>query len=275
MVKLNVDFRVGDARQALTEFALLVGYSDMKRSLDKVHNETRRRRAMSIGLLNRYAIPLGLHRAYQYVRSTGRAKSPLMDPYTFAACTFAIAAVSVSRCLSEDANTRLSGMVRQGLSLQGDARRLQHEFAVAAHFAKNGWDITFVDLEGQGQFDYLVSNGKLEMDVECKTISADKGNAIHMFDSLNFMDNVCDPLLDVFEDGWWTVDLTFDVGLPKNRPDQLALARQLAQCMKDERTVLDFQGGSATLQFQPMPQLSDDKELEAFANEVMVLFRSD
>ena len=56
------------------------------------------------------------------------------------ACTFAMAAVSIAALLSDGARARLSGMLRDSLSLQGDARRLQHEFSVAAHFSQHGWD---------------------------------------------------------------------------------------------------------------------------------------
>jgi hypothetical protein len=269
MAQFNADFRIEEARSALTQFAQLVGYADMMRALEKVEGEINRRRALSIGLLNRYRIPRGLLSAYRYVRSTGRAKSPVRDPYSFAACTFANAAVSVSRCLTGAARDRLAGMVWQGLGLDGDARRLQHEFTVAAHFAKNGWDVEFIDMERRGLFDYLVRKGALEADVECKTISADKGNAIHMKDVLAFMDAVCDPMLEVFDDGWWTVDMTFDIGLPKDRPQQIALSRELARCMMEGQAVHAFRGGSAALSFKPMPRFSGKAELEDFANGVM------
>lgn len=274
MVKLNVDFRVEDARRALTEFAVLVGYSEMRRAIDKVHDEMNRRKATSIGLFDMYAIPLGLRRAYEYVRSTGRAKGPVIDPYTFAACTFANAAVSISRVLSPRARDRMVGMVRKSLTLQNDARELQHEFTVAAHFSHNGWDVTFVGLEGLGQFDYLVRKDGHEAEVECKAISADKGNAIHMLDALNFMDRTCEPLLSVFEEGWWTVDITFDVGLPRNPEHQIALARLLARSMRAGNSSCVFDGGSAALKCQPMPQLTSNQELQTFANETMAALQA-
>ena len=50
------------------------------------------------------------------------------------------------------------------------------------------------------------------MDVECKTISADKGNAIHLLDAMNFLEVVGPPLLKGLGEALWTVDITFDVG---------------------------------------------------------------
>lgn len=57
-------------------------------------------------------------------------------------------------------------------------RSFLFELDIATHFFRNGHDIQFVDLENQGNFDLLVSDGQSELEVECKTKSADAGRKI-------------------------------------------------------------------------------------------------
>ncbi len=49
---------------------------------------------------------------------------------------------------------------------------------IAIHFFRRGYDVQFVDLQGIGTFDLLISDGQLECEVECKTKSADAGRKI-------------------------------------------------------------------------------------------------
>ena len=266
MAKLEVLFGVERAGPALREFALLVGHSELVKSLDKVASAVDRRRVVSDALHKRYAIPIGLRRAYQYMKSTGRSPSPLKDPRLYVACTFAIAAVGIAALLSSSARARLVGMLRDSLSLQGDARRLQHEFSVAAHFSQHEWDLTFVDLEGLGNFDYVFRRGTEELEVECKTISGDKGNPIHMLDAINLMEVLGQPLLNGLGDGLWTVDITFEVGVkPRNPQDQAVLAQSFLARALQGPGQLDFSGGLAIIRREPMPVVSDSRELHDLA----------
>jgi hypothetical protein len=66
-------------------------------------------------------------------------------------------------------------------SIVGDddtARSFLFELDMAIHFFRRGYDVEFVDLRDLGTFDLLVSDGKTELEVECKTKSADAGRKI-------------------------------------------------------------------------------------------------
>ncbi len=52
------------------------------------------------------------------------------------------------------------------------------ELEIAVHFFLRGNDVQFIDLQDQGNFDLLISDGDLELEVECKTKSVDAGRKI-------------------------------------------------------------------------------------------------
>ena len=57
-------------------------------------------------------------------------------------------------------------------------RPLEFEMTAAGHFFGKGCDVNFVDLENQGDFEFIVSKDDEELEIECKTISADAGRVI-------------------------------------------------------------------------------------------------
>jgi hypothetical protein len=44
---------------------------------------------------------------------------------------------------------------------------------------RRGFEVEFTDLEGRERYDLLASNGKLEMEIDCKAPSGDVGRRIH------------------------------------------------------------------------------------------------
>lgn len=52
------------------------------------------------------------------------------------------------------------------------------ELDIAINFFHRGYEIQFVDLQNLGTYDLLVSDGQCELEVECKTKSADAGRKI-------------------------------------------------------------------------------------------------
>ena len=270
MARLEASFHESDTRRILRDFIGMVGRSELMRITDRVRTELTRRKIVSQALRDRYAVSVGLAKAATYERSTGRPPKPLTTPELYAACIFAATAVDIARQLSPDGRNRLAGMIRDNLGLAGDLRRLQHEFTVAAHFAQRGWDLEFVDMEGRGQHDYLARKLGLEVDIECKTISGDKGNAIHQIDALNFMETVHAPLLETAKpDACWTVDITFSNSLPKSSQDQLALSDQIAKCMREGGSGVAFDGGSFVVRRDEMPIVATDERLQSFAAGVI------
>ena len=80
----------------------------------------------------------------------------------------------IGRNVSSKVLNRLIGSVTDDESVKG----FLFELDLAIHFFRLGYDVRFADLEGVGQYDLLVSDGKIELEVECKRKSIDAGRKI-------------------------------------------------------------------------------------------------
>lgn len=89
---------------------------------------------------------------------------------------------SVVRChqqLSPKAQTRLVGMLLDGLKEDTGLLSLQHELKTAVHLISRGFDVEFHDLEIGGGHDFTARQDAVEIEVECKMFSADLGRKFH------------------------------------------------------------------------------------------------
>jgi len=69
-------------------------------------------------------------------------------------------------------------MVLDNLMPDRDIRQIEHEFRCSTHFNRKGFQVTFADLEGLGNFDLLVKTQHGAIQVECKTVTEDTGSQI-------------------------------------------------------------------------------------------------
>lgn len=111
--------------------------------------------------------------------------------------TFAFAAQILSLLYSAKRRSRnaLIRRVQGALSNIDDLRGLRLELTAATHFIRRGCDIVFPEMEGSDTFDIFVpelsSNG---LEVECKSISEDKGKKIHRREALLLWHKIADRL---------------------------------------------------------------------------------
>ena len=88
------------------------------------------------------------------------------------------------------AHPELSQHLRAILIDDSAVRSFLFELDIATHFFRLGLDVRFTDLEGREQFDLLISDGQSELEVECKTKSADAGRRV----TREKFDLLCDVL---------------------------------------------------------------------------------
>jgi hypothetical protein len=87
--------------------------------------------------------------------------------------------VKVYERLSEKGRTRLAGSVRDALKNTTGLVSVETELRMAAHLMQKGFDVDFTDLEQRERFDLLASKAGIEIEVDCKSVSADVGRSIH------------------------------------------------------------------------------------------------
>lgn len=82
---------------------------------------------------------------------------------------------------------KLVQRIRGAFKNPDDMRAIQLEVMAATHFVLRGHSISWPEMDGLGTFDLLVKDlGTNGLEVECKSISRDKGRKIHHREALEF-----------------------------------------------------------------------------------------
>lgn len=123
-----------------------------------------------------------LVRRYRTIPFNGAEIRPLYPAISFAAQVLSIVGLS-SREQARRFVRRIQGAFRN----PDDMRAIRLEMLAATHFVRRGFAVSWPEMEGAGAFDLLVKDiGRDGLEIECKSISHDKGRKIHRRDALEF-----------------------------------------------------------------------------------------
>lgn len=154
----------------------------------------------------------------------GRLRPELVDALILASLNFAATTVEVHRCLSEKAKLILAGRLRDALKAENGFAPLYLELDLAQRLMDNGYDVAFVDMEGEAQFDLLFARDKFAGEVECKSLSADAGRQVHRKDFYRFMEALAPALAaQITRRRREVLLITLDGRLSPNTADQAEL----------------------------------------------------
>ncbi len=111
-----------------------------------------------------------------------------------------------------------------------DMRAIQFELGVATHFVRRGYAIAWPELEGTGTVDLTLKGlGPNGLEVECKSVSRDRGRKIHRHEAIDFHELVrreLEATANRLRVGLFVV-LTIPDRLPKPYVEKKALAMQV------------------------------------------------
>lgn len=113
------------------------------------------------------------------------------------AISFAAQALSLIGQSSDKQKKRLIRRIHGAFQNPDEMRAIHFEMMAATHFVRRGHSIIWPDeMEETGTFDLLVENiGINGLEVECKSVSCDKGGKIHRREALEFF-QLIKPQLD-------------------------------------------------------------------------------
>jgi len=114
----------------------------------------------------------------------------LAEAYSFIVMYF-----RVHQHLTRKGKQRFEQQLRSYYNQPYGLRPFAFELTVAIHFFRAGCDVTFADVEGIARYDFLVSKGGHEIELECKSISHDAGRMIDR-EGLCKVGHVLLPLVD-------------------------------------------------------------------------------
>lgn len=225
------------------KFASVVGEKHWKQRVAVLRQEIRGNAFLRDHLLRENAIAFQLDRLRELAAKHGRV--PLWEVNNeelYPAASFAAQVLSFmdgsSKLLAEQFRRRVHGAFKN----PDDMRGLRLELMAATHFLRRGRQVSWPEMTGEGNFDLLVSDvGPDGLEVECKSISVDKGRKIHKRESIDFF-SLLHPFLKSTTAGLssgLSATITVPARLPTSFRERQALAKEAAAAI--------FTGRSETL----------------------------
>lgn len=142
------------------------------------------------------------------------------------------------KLISEERKALL-GRVRGCFANPDDLRGLQFEWLIATHLSKRYFEIDFPRLTGAATCDLFAIKDNVTTEVECKSISNDKGRQIHRREALDIHKIIhkdCKRLLSRL-----TIGLAVRVRVPKRLPnrhvDRLELSKAIRSAILTARSI--------------------------------------
>jgi hypothetical protein len=159
-------------------FVTITGWEPWEKRLVALGQQVKENPLLKGHFAERYALELEMGKLHRNVRLGRKIKLP-KTYQAYALLSFIAMIARTYDRLGAEGQRRLAGMLRSALDDEYGLAPVQHEMNVAAHLMSKGFDVTFSDIESGGGFDMLAVREGVEIEVECKTHSADIGRKIH------------------------------------------------------------------------------------------------
>src|SRR5262249_29874027 len=137
--------------------------------------------------------------------------------------------------LPERGRFKLQSSLRDGLQDDKGLGPLGTELRTSSQLMKRGFEVEFTDLEGRERYDLLASNGRIEIEIDCKAPSGDVGRRIHKWRFRAFAKELMPSLREISERGeGHLVQLTIPGNLHGDRDFERNLAKETARVIQGE-----------------------------------------
>lgn len=229
------DLYTSDIPEIYQRFAKEIGENHWRDRVALCKQDMRGNPFLREFLLRENAIAFQLEALREIIQKHGRVPLHLIEgQLIYEGAGFAAQIVSLlSQSSSEDAK-RFRRRVHGALKNPDDMRGLSLELAAATHFATRGKKIGWPETMGIGTFDLLVeSPSGADLEVECKSISDDKGRKVHQREVLDFyglLSPHLNPTLSGLAQGVSAI-LTLPARLPTGYKDRIELAKKFASAI--------------------------------------------
>lgn len=178
-----------------------------------------------------YSIAYELDKLRSLVARFGAVPSAACnDRAIFPALAFAAQVLGVMNLSTPKQARAFIKRVRTAFSSAENMHGLRLELQAATHFTRRGKRVLWHRVNGAGSFDLLVEDlGLSGLEVECKSISGDKGRRIHRRDALEFWGELWPAIEGVARHlrSGLAVVLTVPNRLPTDPVERSALAREV------------------------------------------------
>jgi len=230
---LKTEIGTADIPDVYRRFATLVGARHWKHRVAQIKAEIRSNRFLADYLLAENEIAFALERSGDFIERYGQLLGGVAATHPlYAAIGFAAQVLSMMDLASRVEAERLKKRVVGALKNPNHMRGLRLELTVATHFARRGYRLEWPEMIGNGTFDLLVPDiGRDGLEVECKSVSSDKGRSIHRREALAFHHLLEGGLRSIRKNlgVGLAIVLTVPHGLPTRYDKRQALAKRVVQ----------------------------------------------
>jgi hypothetical protein len=228
---LKVEIQTGEIPDVFVRFKEVIEERYWLKRVASIKEDIRGQPFLRDYLVKENAIALWLSRCSNLVNKYGRI--PMREAENrdlYPAISLAAQALSIIDHSSSTQAIKLIQRIRGAFKNPADMQAIQFEIMVATHFVLRGYSVAWPEMEGIGTFDLLVNDlGTSGLEIECKSVSDDKGRKIHRREALEFY-QLIKPKLQVFSRNLQTgvaVVLTVEGRLPPLFKQKKVLAKQV------------------------------------------------
>lgn len=193
---IRFDTSISDATIAreVSTFVACTGYQRFKERISQLNQRMRGNPFAGYMLSERHSLEFAIWDAHRLVQTYHRLPGELTSHYH--ACSFVTVFNRLYSALPSSSQRQLVGKVHHAFDDENDLRSVAREFTIAVHLINLGCKIECHDLE-EGRFDFLCLRDGCEFELECKSISVDKGRQIHQHDILRLSDHLEDEIFSL------------------------------------------------------------------------------
>ncbi len=182
-------------------------------------------------LRSEYAIAYQLNQLRVLVAKYGMLPyAACNDPNIIPSLAFASQVLEVLKMSTPKQARSFVKRVKGAFSKSGEMHGLLLELQAATHFVRQGRRVAWHRKKSEGSFDLLIDDlGLTGLEVECKSISDDKGRRIHSRDALDFWGELWKDVADIARNlrTGLAVVLTIPNRLPEDSKERAALAKEV------------------------------------------------
>ena len=203
-MRFSTEIRSGEFPAVFQRFEEVIGRTLWHRRAVKIRDDIRGNPYLRECLLDANGIAFVLD-AYSTLKKTSGALPlvQIQDAQQYEAVNFVTQTIAFLDSVDARIAKAFRGRVQGAFANPRDFRGLALEMLTATHMQRRG---STIRLPQDGTYDWLAEREGLEFEVECKSISGDKGRQIHLRESLdlchlvkkevgNLVDSVADGLL--------------------------------------------------------------------------------
>ncbi len=230
---LLTELNTADIPAVYRRFAEVVGEKHWRHRVGQIKAAIKGNRFLANHYHQENAIAFALERCGALIAHFGRLPDdPAATRDLYPAISFAGQVLSMMDLATPLEADRLRKRVEGALNKPDAMRGYLLELGTATHFARRGHKLQWPEMVGLGTFDLLVTDlAENGLEIECKSISEDKGRSIHRCEALVFHSLLLPELAAIRKSlkVGLSVVLTVPGRLPTQYADRVALAKRVTQ----------------------------------------------